>query len=106
MRSICGFIYYYTKEFSECADRLYERRNDVPCLGEIFNENNRTPKEACQKWKSINPCVKEAIRNECNDKLGILQFKWEQVSKSQKANSIYCEEDHRITLGSEEAPDN
>uniref|UniRef100_A0A1I7UK92 DUF19 domain-containing protein n=2 Tax=Caenorhabditis tropicalis TaxID=1561998 RepID=A0A1I7UK92_9PELO len=102
--SICGFVYYYTKEFSECANRLYEKRNEIPCLGEIFNEQSRTPKEACKKWKSINPCVKEAIRNECDDRLGILQFKWEQ--KSQKANSIYCEEDRRITLGSEETTDN
>lgn len=39
----------------------------------------QSAKEACTEWKSITPCVKQAIRNECDDKLGILQFKWEEV---------------------------
>uniref|UniRef100_A0A8R1DX96 DUF19 domain-containing protein n=1 Tax=Caenorhabditis japonica TaxID=281687 RepID=A0A8R1DX96_CAEJA len=99
--SICGFIYYYTKEFSECANRLYDKRNEISCLGEIFNEKKRSAKEACAEWKSITPCVRQAIRNECEDRLGILQYKWEE--KSKKANSIYCEEDRKITLGSHES---
>ncbi|CAI5450722.1 unnamed protein product [Caenorhabditis angaria] len=91
---ICGFVHFYTSEFKECAQKLYEKRDEISCLGEIFNSKERTPEEACEAWKSSAPCMKESIKIACEDRLGVLQYKWS--NRAEKADPLFCRENSVI----------
>ncbi|CAB3398441.1 unnamed protein product [Caenorhabditis bovis] len=88
--TVCSFVHFYVTEFAECANKLIAKKDDVQCLGELFNPKEKTIDEMCVSWRKVTPCVKAAIRENCNDRLGILQMRYE--NQARKGDAVFCED--------------
>ncbi|KAF1750711.1 hypothetical protein GCK72_017262 [Caenorhabditis remanei] len=62
----CKFYRYYTGDFMECAEKLMSLAPNTTCLNALFNAKHVIRFNRCKQWLNIQPCIYDAILNECN----------------------------------------
>ncbi|CAL2045617.1 unnamed protein product [Caenorhabditis brenneri] len=62
----CEFYKFYTGNFSQCAEKLMSQTSNSTCLDTLFNAKHMIRFNRCQQWIDIQPCIYDAIHNECD----------------------------------------
>ncbi|CAI2353067.1 unnamed protein product [Caenorhabditis sp. 36 PRJEB53466] len=76
----CDFYKLYAGEFEECANTLRTKTSNYSCLKSLFDAKYGIKYNRCQQWRDIQPCVHDAIRDECDGNSTQLAFRFGEVT--------------------------
>uniref|UniRef100_A0A1I7UK91 DUF19 domain-containing protein n=1 Tax=Caenorhabditis tropicalis TaxID=1561998 RepID=A0A1I7UK91_9PELO len=79
----CEFYRFYTTDFSQCAQKLMSQTSNSTCLDALFNARHTIKFNRCQQWLDIQPCIYDAIYNECDSENNSTQLvtKYSEVAR-------------------------